>query len=166
MNRLIAFEEQYKKHIAEINVMCDPDHPDNSLPEYREAARLCKFLLERETIYDLFLDEEISSIHNIYDDARCFAMLCDRIYHAIVDDGDICFVKVTNNERILFQNRWEVTLETASTKNEKLIWKSVEDFTNKREQEGKPVKNILKPTLEFYNNSIEFLDSLREFEQV
>ena len=158
MNRLSLFDSEHKKTMLSIKMLCDPDHPDNVLPEYQEASRLCKFLLEREQIYDLFIAEETDTIDAFYSDARCFAMICDRIYHAIVDDGDICFAKVDNRPRILFQSRWEVTLKSASSKYEQLIWQNLKEFAEKREAEGKPIKNLPTPTLSFFNNSREFME--------
>ena len=166
MNRLEIFENENKKFILSIKMMCDPDHPDNNaFPEHREAARLCKFLLERQHIYELFLFEEIEFYGEFYSDARCFYYLCNNIYHALTDDGEICYAYVHGSPRILFQSRWEATLESASSKNEKMVDESMEEFKRKMKQEGKPVR-IAKPTLTFYENSAEFMEAVKELDKV
>lgn len=163
-SRLELFDNEHKKRVLAIKMMCDPDHPDNAFPEHREAARLCKFLLERQHVYELFLFEEIENYNEFYSDARCFYYLCDKIYHALTDDGEICYANVDGCPRILFQSRWDATLESASSKNEKLIGKSVEEFKIKMEREGKPVK-MPKPTLTFYENSAEFMQAVEELDK-
>ena len=166
MNRLEIFDSENKKFILSIKMMCDPDHPDNdAVSEYREAARLCKFLLERQHIYELFLFEEIEFYGEFYADARCFHYLCNNIYHALTDDGEICYAYVHGSPRILFQSRWEATLESASSKNEKMVDESMEEFKLKMKQEGKPVR-IAKPTLTFYENSTEFMEAVKELDKV
>ena len=165
MNRLEIFDKEHKNRMLAIKEMCNPDHQDNAFPEHREAARLCKFLLEREDIYGLFLFEEIESYGEFYNDARCFHYLCNNIYHALTDDGEICYANVHGSPRILFQSRWEATLESAASENEKMIWKSVKEFVEKREQEGKPIKNISTPTLTFYKNSTEFMEAVEELDK-
>ena len=164
-NRLELFNNEHKKRLLAIKMMCDPDHPDNAFPEHREAARLCKFLLERQHIYELFLFEEIEFYGEFYADARCFHYLCNNIYHALTDDGEICYAYVHGSPRILFQSRWEATLESASSKNEKMVDESMEEFKCKMEQEGKPVR-IAKPTLTFYENSTEFMQAVEELDKV
>ena len=156
-NRLELFNNEHKKRLLAIKMMCDPDHPDNAFPEHREAARLCKFLLERQHIYELFLFEEIEFYGEFYADARCF--------HALTDDGEICYACVHGSPRILFQSRWEATLESASSKNEKMVDESMEEFKLKMKQEGKPVR-IAKPTLTFYENSTEFMEAVKELDKV
>jgi len=166
MNRLELFNNEHKKRVLSIKMMCDPDHPDNdAFSEHREAAKLCKFLLERQHIYELFLFEEIEFYGEFYSDARCFHYLCDNIYHALTDDGEICYVYVHGSPRILFQSRWEATLESASSKNEKMVAENLEEFKRKMEQEGKPF-HIAKPTLTFYENSTEFMEAVKELNKV
>ena len=164
MNRLEIFDTEHKNRMLAIKEMCDPDHQDNAFPEHREAARLCKFLLEREDIYGLFLSEEIEFYREFYNDARCFHYLCNNIYHALTDDGEICYANVNGSPRILFQSRWEATLESASSKNEKMIDKSVEEFKRKMKREGKHVE-MTKPTLTFYKNSAEFMEAVEELDK-
>ena len=164
-NRLELFDNEHKKRVLAIKMMCDPDHPDNAFPEHREAARLCKFLLERQHIYELFLFEEIEFYGEFYADARCFYYLCNNIYHALTDDGEICYANIDGTPRILFQSRWEATLDTVYSKNEKEIWKSVKEFLDSEERDNKPVKNPPTQTLKFYNNSREFMEAVEELDK-
>lgn len=128
----------------------------NTYPEYKEAAILCKFILDYE-----YRCELIAKNHNygkFYDSASEFVSLCEGIYHSLVDDGDIAFVSIADYicPQIAFKSRWELTLEDIISESQSQVLKSINEFKAKR---GLPTMEF---KLTFYNNAYEYIEAVQK----
>jgi hypothetical protein len=95
MNTLIqSLEESHKKRLDAIKIMIENGEGVD------EAAKLCRFLAETlYNPYDFFLQKEWCNYQESV--STCYNLF-HNIYHAIDDDGDICFPIVNGNPFIFF----------------------------------------------------------------
>ena len=130
----------------------------NQYPEYKEAATLCKFIMDYEDKYSLFVRPQ--DYGRFYESAVDFDMLCNGIYHSIVDDGDIAYVQATEEcPRIIFKNRWEITIEDALTESQKECFETINAFKTKYNQP------LIQQKLVFYNNAYEFIEAVNNYDR-
>ena len=128
-----------------------------SYPEYKDAAILCKFIYEYENKYELLAHPQ--ECGRFYESALDFETLCNNIYHAIVDDGDICFVKMSDYfcPRIVFKERWTLTVDDLLTKGQK---EHIERFNEFKRSKGLPVEEL---KITFYNDVHEYIEAVKQF---
>lgn len=112
MNRFETYKKNYDEAVASIKSKIDVDSEIiKQYPEYKEAAVLCKFLFECTDVdlYGYVCHKNFGS--SFCTDAQAFEVLCSTIYHAIIDDGDICYPVVDDRPRIAFISRYEAELK-------------------------------------------------------
>ena len=143
------------KAINRIKYMIDVDAQE--YPEYKEAASLCKFFFDYEGKYSLLHYPE--KYGSFYDCAQDLETLFDTIYHALTDDGDSAFIQLNKHTpKIVFENRWELTLENVLTKEERLSVQRLNEFK---------AKHNLPPTehsLDFFNNVYEYIEAVKKYD--
>jgi hypothetical protein len=90
-DRLADLDLKHRKAFAVINKhLNDPD---------KDVRKLVRWLAETDANPYTILHENWAKA---YDSAENFAALCRHIHHALVDDGDIEFVTVDGEPRIVF----------------------------------------------------------------
>ncbi len=145
MDRFEQYEQNYLKAVDSIKKYIDTE---NCEKYEKESATLCKFLFESDfNPYELFVRATDAS--QLYS-AQGFAGLCTLIYHALVDDGDICFPVVDGSPKILFASRWEVSLDDCIDAHYKDMIDSRNEFFVKLGESPKPI-------------TLEFLDTVDQF---
>lgn len=161
MNKLDFIKELQQNHTRSINRIVELIDVDaervKSHPEYQDAAILCKFVYGYENKYELLAHPQEHG--RFYESAPDFVTLCDTIYHALVDDGDICFVKVFDHAcpRIVFKERWTLTVDDLMTKSQK---EHMERFNEFKRSKGLPVE---EPKITFYQDVHEYIEAVRQF---
>jgi hypothetical protein len=147
--------DAHNKAIEHIKYMIDVDAQE--YPEYKEAATLCKFFFDYEGKYSLLHYPE--KYGSFYDCAQDLENLFDTIYHALTDDGDIAFIQLNKHTpKIIFENRWELTLENLLTKEERLSVQRLNEFK---------AKYNLSPTehsLDFFSNVCEYIEAVKAYD--
>jgi hypothetical protein len=154
---LCRSHRQSLKRIEElINVHSDKV---KEYPEYREAAVLCRFIFDRENKYELLAHPNEHG--RFYESAIDFEILCDTIYHALVDDGDIAFVQIEDYlcPRIVFKSRWELTLEDLITQSQKDCLERLNEF------KAKFHKPLLEFKLNFFNGVPEYINAVEQYDK-
>lgn len=112
MNKFDKFQENYDAAIKTIHSFLEG-------PE--SMKELVKWMMETDANPYSYLPE---SWAGSVDSAEGFAGLLYYIHHAVEDDGDICFVKVRGEPRIVFANPYDkVFRDKVLTKQEKVIEK-------------------------------------------
>jgi hypothetical protein len=97
--RLSLLTAQHEDSIANIKRML------SATEEYEQPfIRLITYILESEDNPYSFLPDGWGGSLNTSSGTEC---LLNHIHHAMVDDGDICFVKYNNDVRISFTDRYE-----------------------------------------------------------
>jgi hypothetical protein len=158
MDFIKELQQNNRRSIDQILELIDVNSEKvKSYPEYKDAAILCKFIYEYENKYELLAHPQ--EYGRFYESALDFETLCDGIYHALVDDGDICFVKTFDNlcPRIAFRNRWCLKIEDVIYK-----WQ-IEHFNRFNEfkrSKGVPVEEL---KLTFYNGVHEYIEAVKQF---
>ena len=143
--------------IQRIKSMIDVDTVEHQ--DYKQAATLCKYIFDYENKYELI--EEASQYGRFYDNAQDFEALCDTIYHALVDDGDIAFVRVNGMcPTIVFKCRWEIKVEDLLTKDQISCYERLNEFKTK-----KGILPLHEHTLVFYNNAYEYIQAVEDYKQ-
>jgi hypothetical protein len=119
---LDLFEKKHREAINNIKRMIDVD-AEKYDDEYKAAATLCRFIYDSADRYQMLHEPEMFS--GFYDNAQVFNQLCNSIYHALTDDGEISFVQVNNHcPMIVFDNRWELRPEDLISKQEEdMYWR-------------------------------------------
>lgn len=152
------FQYLDKKHneaIKAIKHMINVDAQE--YPEYKEAATLCKFFFEYDRNYSLVYKPE--DYGSFYDCAQDLETLFHTIYHALTDDGDISFIQVNKHTpTIVFECRWELTLEKLLSKEEKAFVERFNDFKLKHNINQPPTQH----TLIFFNNAYEYIEAVKK----
>ena len=144
----------HKKAIKAIKNMIDVDAQE--YPEYKEAATLCKFFFEYQAKYCLLHYPE--KYGSFYDCAQDLETLFNTIYHALTDDGEIAFIQLNKHTpAIIFESRWELTLENVLTQEEKSTIERLNQFK---------AKHNLPPTehtLDFFSNVYEYIEAVKAY---
>lgn len=148
-------ENAHKKAIQSIKHMIDVDAKQSH--EYKAAAVLCKFIFESQDKYCLI--QEAEKYGYFYNNAQAFETLCYTIYHALTDDGDIAFVKVNKHcPTIVFQSRWDLTIDNLLSESEKDIYERLNAF--------KKEKNLL-PLVEhevvFFDDVYSYIEAVKAY---
>jgi len=147
-------EAEHKDAMDSIKHMIDVEA--QKYPEDKDAAILCKFLVDSTDRYAMILESEV--FDGFYDNAQVFESLCNSIYHSLTDDGDIAFVQVNNHcPAIVFQSRWELKLEDLVSKNEQAMYDRLNKF--KKEKGLPPHEN----TILFFNNVYEYIAAVDQY---
>lgn len=94
MNKFEEFQQNYEKSVATIKRFLNPD-----LTQTPQMHKLVQWMLETDANPYAYLPETWASALG---SAQGFANLLYHIHHAIYDDGDICFVAVNAEPRIVF----------------------------------------------------------------
>lgn len=95
---LVKFEQEYNKAIQSI---CSYLEPTDCEPPMHELVR---WMLDTDINPYSYLQKNMASYAQT---AEGFKTLLGLIYHALYDDGDIEFVSVDGEPRIVFANRWD-----------------------------------------------------------
>jgi hypothetical protein len=162
MNELDFIKELQQNHTRSINRIVELIDVDServkSYPEYQDAAMLCKFVYDRDNKYELLAHPQEHG--RFYESASDFETLCDAIHHALVDDGDICFVKVFDHAcpRIVFKDRWTLTVDDLVTKDQK---EHIKRFNEFKRSKGLPVE---EPKITFYQDVHEYIEAVRQYD--
>jgi hypothetical protein len=147
-------DNNHKKAIKAIKNMIDVDAQE--YPEYKEAATLCKFFFEYQAKYCLLHYPE--KYGSFYDCAQDLETLFNTIYHALTDDGEIAFIQLNKHTpAIIFESKWELTLENVLTQEERSSVQRVNEFK---------AKHNLPPTehsLDFFNNVYEYIEAVKKY---
>lgn len=161
MNRFKTFQQSYDDAIESIKQYIDPNsentfkggYTNNGSEAYKEASTLCKFLFE---LNDADLYEVIRYYNgdrgNHYANAIEFSALCNTIYHAIIDDGDIAYVQINDKTPfIVFADRHEITWEHPCFKEDRDMIECLNSSFKKCNIAPK------KQKLKFYDNAYGFM---------
>jgi len=126
---------------------------------YKEAEFLCKWLFDTDiNPYGLFHDDDWAES---FDSAERFSSLCNEIYHAITDDGDISYVVVNKSPRIAFKHECDIKkIEDCARENEISSFKITAHLRKISDKEN------FKDNLEFYflKDAYEFVDAVEKYE--
>ena len=151
--RFDLFQQEYDNALDYIKKRIDVNSQE--YPEYKEAATLCKFLFESDNVdlcgYIRYSNQKVGC--PFVNNAQNFSELCNSIFHAIVDDGEISFIKFEDHSPvIIFQSKWEITPESS-------YWKEDIDMINciNEALEGTGAEPR-KFSFEFMNNVYEFIE--------
>ena len=129
MTFIEELQKNHEKSIRAIKLMIDTES-DRVHPEYKEAAELCKFIMEYENKYELLVRPE--KFNNFYNSASDFEMLCNNIYHSIVDDGEISYIQLTDScPAIVFESAWDLSVDNVMSLTQKRILEQVNVFRSK-----------------------------------
>lgn len=100
----------------------------------KDIGNFTNWLMETQAnYYDIFSDHWRSFNSSI--DVECFLKV---VYHALVDDGDVCFPVINGVPKLIFSDRYETTPEVI-----KLMFRDVD---------------VSKMKLEFLDNIDEFIE--------
>jgi hypothetical protein len=158
MDFIEELQQNHKRLINRIIELIDVDSDMvRSYPEYKDAAILCKFIYDYENKYELLAHPQ--ECGRFYESSLDFYNLCNAIYHALVDDGDICFVKMFDHlcPRIVFKERWTLTVDDLLTKGQK---ENIERFNEFKRSKGLPVDEL---KIIFYNDVHEYIEAVKNF---
>lgn len=97
-NRFVKFEQAYKTAISTIERFMEPGGYEP------EMYGLVKWMLDTDANPYAYLPVELAGA---LDSAQGFASLLHYIHHALYDDGDITFVTVNGEPRIVFANQYD-----------------------------------------------------------
>jgi hypothetical protein len=103
INRLEKFQKAHDEALENINSMLNTDK------DYEQDFKLLiRWLMETEiNPYSILPECWAGSVN----DAVSFEGLCRHIHHAMVDDGEIEFITVNDEPRIVFVGAWEEKFE-------------------------------------------------------
>jgi hypothetical protein len=147
-------DTKHKESIKAIKHMIDVNAQE--YPEYKEAATLCKFFFEYQAKYCLLHYPE--KYGSFYDCAQDLETLFNTIYHALTDDGEIAFIQLNKHTpAIIFENRWELTLENILTEEERLSVQRLNEF--KAKHNSPPTEH----SLDFFNNVYEYIEAVKAY---
>lgn len=150
---LELLEKTHREDIEEIKLLIDVDA--QKYPDHKAAATLCKFIYDSEDRYGLIQEE----FGNFYINAHDFRILCDSIYHALTDDGDIAFVQTNNNcPFIVFQSRWDLSVDDLISDNEKAMYESLNKF--KKERGSIPLH---EHKIIFFDDVYSYIEAVKQF---
>jgi hypothetical protein len=156
---LEELQSYHEAAMKAIRFLTDLEHERvAAYPEYKQAATLCKFIMEYENKYELLVDPK--QYGRFYDSAIEFEMLCNAIYHAIVDDGDIAYVQLTGEcPAIIFKHRSEVTIDNAMSESQKRYIEQLNVFKSRYNQP------LFHPELSFFDDAYEFIEAVANYER-
>jgi len=147
-------EAEHKDAMDSIKHMIDVEA--QKYPEDKEAATLCKFLVDSTDRYAMILESEV--FDGFHDNAQVFESLCNNIYHALTDDGDITFAQVNGQcPGIIFQSRWELTPDDLMSQNEQEMYLRLNKF--KKEKGLPPYENKIV----FFDNAYEYIEAVKQY---
>lgn len=155
-NFLEALENNHKRCITRIKEAIDVDaQPDK---EYKAAATLCKFIFDYKEKYALL--EHPEEHGRFYECAHDFETLCDCIYHALTDDGDIALAQFNKNQpTIVFRCKWDITPDDFLSESDKALQQRFQQFTSLRGM-SVDTKNVVK----FFDTVEEFIQAVYSYE--
>lgn len=115
MGNYPKFDEFFNNYTAAVNSIkyhleCDDEN----------VRKLVNWLMTTDINPYEFLPESYAGCFN---SAEGFASLCGTIHHALVDDGAIEFIKVNDEPRIAFIERWTSDFEDLVLTKQELEWK-------------------------------------------
>jgi len=147
-------EAEHKDDMDSIKHMIDVEA--QKYPEDKEAATLCKFLVDSTDRYAMILEAEV--FDGFHDNAQVFESLCNNIYHALTDDGDIAFAQVNNHcPGVIFQSRWELTPDDLMSQYEQEMYARLNKF--KKEKGLPPYENKIV----FFDNAYEYIEAVKQY---
>jgi hypothetical protein len=152
-NRMEMFKKAHDKAMENINAMLNTDK------DYEQDFKLLiRWLMETEVNPYAILPEGWAGCLN---DAVSFNGLCAHIHHAMVDDGEIEFVTVNDEPRIVFVGSWEENFEDRVLSKQELNYKN-NGIGGKVKKVNYEVKVIGKNVQEFIKSRLEYdIGSLR-----
>ena len=104
MNKFTEWQEAHDAAVARINKYLQAN-------EYTSQMNgLVNWMMTTQSNPYAYLPVQYASS---IDSPESFVQLLDKIHHAMYDDGDICFVTVNGEPRIVFANPFEETFEDA-----------------------------------------------------
>lgn len=119
MTRLQEFQRNYEHAVSTIRAFMSGQHDHGDRP----MSSLVKWMMETEINPYGFLPENWAGTFKIAEDFRSLLRV---ISHALYDDGDMTFVSVNGQPRIVFENRWDIAAD------HKLALSQTEQNTEKR----------------------------------
>lgn len=93
MNRFATFEQNYRQAVSDIHMYRD----------FEPMSDLVAWLLETNTNPYGFLPQTWAGSLN---SAEMFSSLLRTMHHAIVDNGDMTFISVNGEPKIIFLDKW------------------------------------------------------------
>lgn len=113
------FEKSHQEAIRSIKTFLEDDY-------YKDMQDLAKWLLTTDTNPFSFLPEAWAE--SAYNSAQGFCSLLRHISHAVYDDGDISFITVNEEPRIVFINKHYIDKENVLSETERNSLKESGEF--------------------------------------
>ena len=132
MRKLKEFEKAYREALKNIAAFCDD----------LELGELTRWMLETDANPYAYLPEGWASA---LETAEGFSSLLNHIHHAVYDDGDITFVTVNGEPRIVFAHQADSDFREAVLSQQEKDLEKRPIFGKLRPQEIE-VLNDLKPS--------------------
>jgi hypothetical protein len=157
MTFIEELQQNHEKSINAIKLMTDTESDTaKEYPEYKEAAELCKFIMEYENKYELLVRPE--KFNNFYSSASDFEMLCNNIYHSITDDGEISYIQLTDScPAIVFESAWDLSVDNVMSLSQKRILEQVNVFRSKYKLP------LIEYKLTFFTNAYQYIEAVKNY---
>jgi hypothetical protein len=150
------FEKKHREAVERIKRMIDVD-AEKYDDEYKAAATLCRFIYDSADRYQMLHEPEMFS--GFHDNAQIFDQLCNSIYHALTDDGDISFVQVNDHcPVIIFENRWELKQQDdLISEHEEAMYERLNAF---KKEKGLPPH---EHRIVFFDDAYSYIEAVKQY---